>query len=325
MNQIFFIILLSLVVSKVLAQTSPEEYLSAVPVLNINPCSASFEEKQKFREDLDKISNAMKDDMEARQQEAEQLNEANRDQERINGLIKAGYSREDAIKLQNADNMSEAELMALANQMMMNKNNMTVDDYKRAADLDTAAQLRWSKAHSTEMMADMDAEKLEKDQLALKRDIDLQVEFQFQRDKMRAGESKYIQQLDTLDKEAREARLVLEKEIEKARADLEKCETGQCEQIRERMRVLRDDFCNEFTPEYLVIIEQYRIYIEKNIPEYYKLEELQMKSLKSQTGTKDPNYKPGSMPLGMVESYISVLNDAFKYSLNNNFGGPVIR
>lgn len=322
----FFILLIGFLLSSdVLAQKTAEEYLAAVPQLTFNPCTADYEQKQKFKEDLGVLSDSAKSEMEARQQASEQFQAEHQDEEQENILKGLGYSEEQAKKLKNADQMSEAEKMAIANQMMMNKYNMDIDDLKKVAGYDTAAQRRWVKAQSTSSMADMDPEKNKSEQLKMKQNIDLQTELKFQNDKLRAGEDKYMQQLRKLDKEADSARIMLDEQLEKARKDLENCSNDQQrDQIKGHMENLMDDYCKQFTPKYLEIIEQYKGYIERNFPEYYKLEELQIRSLEAQTGVKDPNYRKGTIPIGIVGTYINLLADAFKYRVNDGFGMLII-
>jgi hypothetical protein len=319
------LILALILFSHVLAQKTAEEYLAAIPQLTFNPCTATQEQKQKFKEDLAALSDSAKAEIEARQQASEQFQAEHQDEVQENVLKGLGYSEEQAKKLKNADQMSDEEKMVIANQMMMNKYNMDIDDLKKAATLDTAGQRRWVKAQSTSSMADMDPEKNKSEQIKTKQDIDLRTELKFQNDKLRAGEDKYMQQLRKLDKEADSARIVLDEQLEKARKDLENCSNDQQrDQIKGHIENLMDDYCKQFTPKYLEIIEQYKGYIQKNLPEYYKLEELQIKSLEAQTGVKDPNYRKGTMPIGIVGTYINLLMDAFKYRVNDGFGMLII-
>jgi hypothetical protein len=321
MKYLFTFLIGLILFSDAFAQKTAEQYLASVPQLTFNPCTADYEQKQKFKEDLGNFDTVMKADLEARQQQSEQFQAEHQEEEQEYVLKGLGYSEEQAKKLKNADQMSDAEKMAIANQMMMNKYNMDIDDLKKVAGYDTAAQRRWVKAQSTSSMADMDPEKTKSDQIKTKQDIDLRTELKFQNDKLRAGEDKYMQQLRKLDKEADSARIVLNEQLEKARKDLENCSNDQQrDQIKGHIENLMDDYCKQFTPKYLEIIEQYKGYIQKNLPDYYKLEELQIKSLESQTGVKNPNYKTGSVPMGMVGSYVSLLSESFKYSLSNNFG-----
>lgn len=187
------LLLVSMLFSDVFAQETAEEYLAAVPQLTFNPCTADYEQKQKFKEDLGNFDTLLKADLEARQQQSEQFQAEHQNEEQEYVLKSLGYSEEQAKKLKNADQMSDAEKIAIANQMMMNKYNMDIDDLKKVAGYDTAAQRRWAKAQSTSSMADMDSEKSKSDQIKMKQDIDLRTELKLQNDMLRAGEDKYIQ------------------------------------------------------------------------------------------------------------------------------------
>ncbi len=324
MNRLFFIVIFYLLISNVLAQKTAEEFLAAVPVLSFNPCIADYPQKQEFKEEIQMLNDSLRSELEARRQESEQFQEEHRGEELVNVLMKQGYSREQAEKLKNADQMSEEEQMAIANEMMMNKNYMTIEDYKKVADYDTAAQRRWAQSQSTIMMADMDSKKVEEEQEKFKHDFDLQNELLFQNNKVRAGQDKYLQQIYILDKEADSARILMDQQLDKERKNLENCTNDQQrDQIEGRMKNLMDNYCRQFTPRYLEIVHQFKVYVEQNLCEYDKLEELQIRSLESQTGVKNPDYKTGSMSLGIVGTYISLLSDSFKYSLDNNLGLPI--
>lgn len=324
MNRLFFIAIFYLLISNVLAQKTAEEYLAAVPVLSFNPCAADYSQKQEFREEIQMLNDSLSAELEARRQESEQFQEEHQAEEQVNVLMKLGYTREQAEKLKNADNMSEEERLAIANEMMMNKNYMTIEDYKKVADYDTAAQRRWAQSQSTIMMADMDSKKVEEEQEKFKHDFDLQNEFMFQNNKVRAGQDKYLQQIHTLDKEADSARRLLDQQLDKERKNLENCTNDQQrDQVEGRMKNLMDTYCRQFTPRYLEIIDRFKVYISHNLSEYDKLEKLQIRSIESQTGVKNPDYKIGSMSLGLVGTYISLLSDSFKYSLYNNLGLPI--
>lgn len=321
LNLVAFILL----VFNAFAQKTAEEYLASVPALTFNPCTVDYEQKQQFKDEITQFGDSLRADLEARKQASENFQQDNQDEENINVLMKLGYTREQAEKLKNADLMSEEELMAITDEMMMNKNNMTLDDYKKVADLDTAAQQRWAKANSTMYMADADSERINKEQLEIKQDFDLQTELQYQKDKVRAGEDKYLQKLRKLDKEADSAKILLNRELDNARLELENCDNSQCDQIREHMGKLMENYCKRFTPSYLEIVEQFKVYIEHNLPEYYKLEELQIRSLEAQTGVKDPNYRKGTMPIGIVGTYVNLVAGAFKYRVNDGFGMLIIQ
>lgn len=317
MNRTWITLLFSMLTLLLSAQNTANDFLGMLPRLYFEPCTASQEQKDEFLAKLHSVDSLLRSQIEADNTGSEEFQAEHEEEARINVLMKLGYTREQAEKLKDADNMSEDELMAIANEMMVNKNNVSLDEYEKVSEYDTAAQGRWAQSQSTIYMAEVqiDPEKYQKEQVAIKTDFDLQNEIQFQRVKLRAGEDKYRQQIDTLDKQAVIARIKMEEKIEDLQKDLENCQNDtQRDMIKERMYQLRIEFCNEFTPRYLQITEQFKAYIIANVNEYMKFEEMQARSLESQTGIKDPNYKPGAYTKGIVSGYISLLADVFKYA-----------
>jgi hypothetical protein len=326
MKKLFYFSVCIFLTFNALGQKTAEEYLSSVPSLSFSPCTGSNSQIEKFITDLDFVDSTIRADLQLREEESEQFQQEHQDESMQNIITKLGYSKEDAQKLKNADNMSEEELLAIANKMMENKTTMNLDDLKKVSDYDTAAQQRWMKAQSTIMMADAqaDPEKTKQEQLEIKNKFDLQNEVLDLSKELRAGESKYQQQLDSLNSEAKDAKKILDERLDKARKQLEDATSeSQRDQIEKYMKDLADSYCKNYTPRYLQIVEEYKHYLEIRLKDYYNLEMLQNNLTELQTGIKDPNYKPGSVPIGMVGSYIGLLNNAFQYCVHpGGFGVP---
>lgn len=326
MKPLFALALSFLFVSGAFAQITPVDFLGAVPQPPYDPCKLSLEEKTKFLDNMarfDTIFQAKMDEYQAAGND--KYLEENQDEATVNTLMKAGYSREDAEKMKDLDNMSEEEKIAMANKMMMSKYNMDMDEMKKVADSGTTYQRRWVKAQSTMMMADaqLDPEGNQKKQLDIKNDLELQQNMKFLTDKLRAGENKYQEKIREIDVEADSAMLVLRPKLEKMQKDLEEG-NGNSNQIIDQIVSLRKRYCERFTPAYLETVEAYKGYIAEHMQEYFELEEMQVKSMERQTGMKNPDYKPGAGPMGIVGSYRSLVGGAFKYNLNADWGAQFI-
>ena len=326
MKKLFFLAICTFVYAVSFAQTTPMEFLNAVPQPPTNLlCGAGIDEKQRFNEyfaHFDSLYQAKIDEFKAGNNN--KYIEEHQDEAVVNSFMKAGYSREDAEKMKNP-NLSEQEKIAIANRMMMSKYNMDIDEAKKVAKSDTAAQRRWVKAQSTTMMADaqLNPEGNQKKQLDIKNDLDLQQEMKWLQDKLRAGENKYLEKIREIDVEADSAMSELRPKLEKLQKDLEEG-NGSSHQIIDQIVSLRQRYCERFTPTYLETVEGYKGYIAEHMQEYYQLEDMQVKSMERQTGMKNPNYKPGAGPMGMVGSYRSMVGSAFKYNMNADWGAQFI-
>ena len=158
MKTFFALVLSSLLFSNTFGQNNPMEFLNAVPQPPYNPCGMSVEQKMQFFDKIAGFDTIYSAKMAEYQQGDDKFQEEHQDEETVNALMKAGYSRQDAEKMKNLDNMSEQEKTAMANQVMLNQYNMTLVEAQKVADYDTASQHRWAKAQSTMMMADAQAD-----------------------------------------------------------------------------------------------------------------------------------------------------------------------
>lgn len=299
-------------------QENAVQFLSETPSPPSNPCNMSGEAEKKFNEDILKVSNGLELAIQKKSDDEEQFMKDHEDQMKTNMIEDAGYSKEQAKQLQDADKMTDEQKMAMVNQMMMEKSNMNLDDFKKLAKMDTASQKRWAQGYATMAMAEAsaDPQKMEKDQKHYKDSYNLISQQKFQIDKIQAGQSKYLEQLDALNKQADSAFVLLREKLDKLDEDLANCENDACrDQIDQERRRIQEAYCARFTPDYIDIITQYKIYIEKSLPDYDLLDELNNKVTESQTRVKNTAFSPGLSALSLVKSYVYLVTDSFKFRL----------
>lgn len=326
MKQIFFLVVCTLLSAALLGQNTPMEFLNAVPQPPYDPCKLTITEKTQFLDQMARFDTIYQAKLDKYKEVGnDKYLEDHQEEAIVNTLMKAGYSREDAEKMKDPDNMSEEEKIALANQLMMSKYNMNMDDAKKVAKYDTAAQRRWVKAQSTMMMAEtqINQEGSQKEQLEIKNDLELQQKMKWLQDKLRAGENKYLEKLREIGVEANSAMSELNPKLEKLQKDLAEG-NGNSRQIIDQIVSLRTKYCESFTPNYLETVEGFKGYIAEHMQEYFELEEMQVKSMETQTGTKNPDYVQGAGPMGIVGSYMHLVSEAFKYNLNAEWGAQFV-
>ena len=325
MKRITAIIPIFFLSSLIFGQNTPMEFLNAVPQPPSNLCNATMEQKMQFLDKIASFDTSYSAKMDEIQQGNEKFHKQHQDEEIINSLMKAGYSREEAEKMKNLDNLSEEQQEALANQVMMNQYNMSMGEAKKVADYDTASQRRWAKAQSTMMMADAqyDSEKNTKKQLEIKKDLDLQQEIKWLQDKLIAGENKYQDKMRQIDSKADSSMSKLNPLIEKLYKDLNDG-NGNSNQIINQIIAIRKEYCEKFTPDYLETVEGFKGYIAEHMEEYSELEEMQVELSERQVGIRNPDFKPGAIAMGRVGRYRSLIGDAFKYNLNTDWGAQFI-
>jgi hypothetical protein len=325
MKRITAIIPIFFLSSLTFGQNTPMEFLNAVPQPPSNLCNATMEQKMQFFDKIASFDTIFQIRMEEYSKKNEQFQEEHQDEATVNALIKAGYSREEAEKMKNLDNLSEEQQEALANQVMMNQYNMSMGEAKKVADYDTASQRRWAKAQSTMMMADAqyDSEKNTKKQLEIKKDLDLQQEIKWLQGKLIAGENKYQDIMRQIDSKADSAMSKLNPQIEKLYKDLNDG-NGNSNQIINQIIAIRKEYCESFTPDYLETVEGFKVYIAENMEDYSELEKMQVELSERQVGIRNPDFKPGAIAMERVGSYRNLIGDAFKYNLNTDWGAQFI-
>ena len=306
-------------------QHTPMEYLNAIPNPPSDPCGFDIGQKTQFLDDMKNALSPFAEDTEKERAASEKFQEEHQEEQTISTLMKAGYTREQAEKMKNLDNMSDEEKMKMANEMMMSKYNMDINEMKKVAKSDTVYQKNWVKATSTMMMADaqVQPDKNTKEQIEIKDRLKLQDEIEYLQDKLTAGENKYIDMLTELELDADTALSEINPQIDKLYKDLAEG-NGNTDQIIDKIVTLRQKYCEKFTPRYLDIIEGYKGYVAEHFQEYFRLEELQLKLAESQGILKDPNYKPGKLAMGRAGSYASMVSDVFKFNLNADIGAQFI-
>ncbi len=307
------------------AQSTPLDFLGAVPQPPYQLCEAGIQEKMEFLDQFARFDSLLQARMEEYDAKGnDQYMEDHREEAMVNTLMKSGYSREDAVKMTDP-NLSEQEKIAIANRMMVSRYNMDMDEAKKVAKLDKAAQQRWAKAQSTGMIAEaqLDPEGNQKKQIEIKGDIELQQNIKYLQDKLRAGENKFLDQIREIDVKADSAMSELRPKLEKLQKALEEG-NGDSHKIIDEIVSLRQQYCEKFTPGYLKTIEGFKGYVADHLREYTDLEEMLVESMERQTGIKNPDYKPGQMAMGMVGSYRSLVGGAFKYNLNAEWGAQFV-
>ena len=325
MKRITTIIPIFFLSSLTFGQNTPLEFLNAVPQPPANLCKTTIEIKTQFLDRIASFDTIFQARMDEYSKEKEQFQEEHKDAATVNALIKAGYSREEAEKMKNLDNVSDEQQEALAIQMMITQYSMSMDEAQKVADYDTASLHHWAKAQSTMMMAEAqyDSEKNTKKQLEIKSDLELQQEIKWLQDKLLAGENKYLEKLRQIDSKADSAMLKLNPQIDQLYKDLNDG-GGNSKQVIDKIVSLRRIYCQTFTPDYLETVEGFKGYIAENMDEYSELEEMQVELSERQVGIRNPDFKPGAIAMERVVSYRSLIGDAFKYNLNTVLGAQFI-
>jgi hypothetical protein len=325
MKQIAIIALLIGLSAFTMGQKTAMEYFAKLPDIPGNCCAMDDSSRVWYMDNLREVSNEISEDAHARTEALNEFMEAHRGEAEVNAMKNAGFEGMDVEKLKKMDtkHMSEEQKTAMADQLMQQYMNMSMEEVKKLKSYDTAGQRRWAQAYSTERMADQsaDPEKLKKDQLRNKSMFDLQQKLKYLNDVMNARWDKYTQMFDTLKKEADTARADLDRRQRPLYAQLDSGDLDDSQREAILDQIYRQNFshCQQYNPEYCKILFEYKTTLFKTLmkADYDTLENVQHESIKYQTGLDDPSYEPGLFAIQAVQRYATLLGTVFIYSVGN--------
>ncbi len=298
-------------------QSTPLSFLYAAPNPPENVCQMQGDAKSDLQAKIAELTDSLVAIIDRQSMLAEENAEKNADEMNAGALRNAGFSGVRAKDVKNAENMSDEEVEALANQMVQQRLNMSMGDLKDLDKLDTVGQKAWAEGIGAEQMANAQTnpKQTKDEQVRFKSQKNMVSQQKSMMDKQAAGESKYRQQLDLLDKDAAKAKKDLDILLEPLFKKLQTASDDAAVGIRQQIHALQDQYCLKFTPRYLIILADYKEYIRKVLPETSKMEANQNKLTKSQTGVDKNIVQTNQLGFEQVKAYYFLLGNIFKYKL----------
>jgi hypothetical protein len=154
MRRTLFILILVIPVITLSAQSVTESYLNKTPELPTDSCNITFVQVENFTSQvsmlLQQVDNAI-GEMNRNSRQSAKTNEAAYKEQAMKQMAQSGVSQEDMAKMKSGK-MTAAEKQALANKMMMQQTNISVDEMKAVQGMSDAGKKAYSEALATEMM-----------------------------------------------------------------------------------------------------------------------------------------------------------------------------
>jgi type I site-specific restriction endonuclease len=245
----------------------------------------------------------------------------------------SGLSDADIQKLKNK-NLSKEEKKKIADKMLQNKANISMEEIERLKKMSKEGKEAWAEAYSTEVMANMqsgDSVKTE-EQIKMEKELDkntklneLVKEQKLIIDRIYAVDKKYANQMEELRKEDSIQTVILEAKLEPLRKQLLGYPTKeQQKSIYQEMAQHYLTYCNKLSPMNINMIANAKESLEPLLPEYDRLEELNTEINKIMLGAKDGLNSPGLMQLGAVKSLINIMADTYSYTIPQDIALKVL-
>lgn len=317
MKQIALVAFTTFLFLATFGQPTPLSFLVAAPNPPENVCQLKGDAKSDLQTKISELTDSLVAIIDRQSALAAENVEKNADERGAGALRNVGFTGVNAKDVKNAENMSDEELEALANKMIKKRLNMLMGDLKDLDKLDTVGQKAWAEGVGTEQMAkaQTNPQQAQAEQLRIKSQKNMASQQKAMMDKQNASESKYSQQLDLLDKDAAKAKTELDIRLKPLFKQLESASDDQRVSINSQIHNYQDEYCLKFTPRYLEILANYKVYIIKILPETNKMEANQNKLTKSQTGVDKNIVEANQIGFEKVKAYYFLLGNIFKYKL----------
>jgi hypothetical protein len=299
------------------SQKTPESFLGIMPSPPSGICGMSSANISPFAEKVNKLSSQIEEEIKKRKEERSSHLEDDKTKMLQNLAGQTGLSAADMAKLQGGGQLSEAEGMALANRMMGQKYNMSVEEAKKVGKMGKEGQKAWAEGYSAEMMAEAqaDPDKFKKDQTKNKKIFDLVAEQSQLATQLQAEEAIIQNRLDEINQKDTIERKRLNELLAplEAEANSTSISEARLKAIALQMYSLRLRYCQIMTPLYVELVNRRLVIVKANLPLKYRLQEVSDELTAIQTGAKNEKVAPDLMALDSVYRYITFLGNVFKY------------
>ncbi len=290
------------------ADETPQSFLGMLPDLPDQTCQTTPQAREAYRKRLADVRKPLELEIKRRKQL-----QAAGDRERKKAMPK----------------LTKEQREALADKMLQDKLNLSLDEIKRLKQLSKEGRRAWAGSLATEQMAvgaaDPDAAKA--DQEKNFKMIDLANELRLRESEFAAAAGKYATQFSDLSKEFEDERA--EHNREEAEEAKQRAATNSSDSAGPVQKNYH--YCDRYSPRYLEIAVQYRRWVLGVLPACTQLEKLEYEMLKATTDQAnaigagnlpavplppEPAYDGGTRALAVIRDCLKVLEDAYRYDVD---------
>jgi hypothetical protein len=291
------------------AQVSPESIVIKVPSMP-SDCTEKVA-WDNFFEQLNKLKTEVREEISLRKSKAKSNSKGLDEQAAKNMMNQMGYSVSDA-DIQKMKTASKEQKKAIADKMLQQNMNMSVEEAKKVSKMSPEAQKAWGEAMSTEMMAEAQANP-DKSKAAQMNNMNMYEMVQEQSQlaqKMQAGIMKFEEKLA-------EFNLIKDKasqEYEKCCEDIDKKYAGMVnrtlgtehyESIKIEKESCFQNFGCKMIPTQKALFDERFKDIVASGNDYNRMDVLTNELASATTGSKKEIYEPGLMYLETLYEFFS--------------------
>lgn len=307
------------------AQSLFESYIKRVPELPKDSCNISRAEMESFVERCSALKDELSEVIEERTRLAEEYAESNRGTMEDNAVRQIqkqyGISDEDINKMKSSEDMTDAEKKAMANKMVMQQTNMSMEEIQNMSKMSEAGKKAYAEAYATEAMANAQADpkKYAPDKNATNL-YSLTNEQQTLNQKIMAGQQKIANLIAAIENDPERKAMVdrmskWNAKLTSMMGEVSDYEAHVMDSIGGLITKEEIKYCNKFTPRYRAVLKQDLANLKASVPDCNRLDEVTGELMKLQTGVSPAPESSEASSLAVLNGYIGHLKSAYQYKL----------
>ena len=322
MRRLLFILICICCTAVTSAQFLTEGYLSKTPSLPKDSCDITFAQVESFKSQVNNILNQVDisiGQMNRNSRQAAKANEAASKEQAMKQMAQYGMSQEDMAKMKSGK-MTAADKQALANKMMMQQTNISVDEMKATRGMSQEGKKAYTEALTTEMMAAGQAGHIKSSAAGNAPVVGTLVMEQQQIMTRISDRYQKIPGLyDAIENDPERQQMITRMANWKSKwTSLGGVDAGQGKQMDSLQILIKKEqikYCDKFTPLYRNALRKHLSVIKSSLPDYRRLAEITGQIAESQTGV--PAAAGGNDITGLtaLKEYLARLSDAYRYKL----------
>jgi len=305
------------------SQLTPEAYIRKIPALPTDTCNTSKIGIQNFTNQVNSLNEQVQSDARLRTKQAKanaQTNEAAMKEGAMKQMSQQyGMSEEDMNKMRNAKNLTPAEKQAMANKMMMQQTNISMDEAKNLKKTSEEGKKAWAEGYANEAMATSQTNPKTDGGNSAMNISTLMEEQNTLNLKVTSWEQAIDARYQQLDNDP-SGKAMLDK-ISKwksewtAMAGVDYGQGSKMDSLASMIRNEQIDYCRKFTSQYWIILKEHIANVNNSLPEYRRIEAISGEILEIQNNVTSPDAGSDIMCLESVIRYLDRLRQAYKYKL----------
>jgi hypothetical protein len=319
-----FLILISIVLMAG-AQTKTDEFLKRIPSLPVDSCNITKAMVDSFTEQVSdlykEIRNEIRQLNNQTKQSAKNSEAAAKDAALTQLSQQYGMSQEDLAKIRNAKNLTPEERKALANKMMSQQTNMSMDEAKSIGNMSDAGKQAYAESYATEAKAVSKVDpKSQAGNVKAENISQLISDQQEITGKIDATSQKILALYSMIENDPSQQIMIdkINKWMDKW-SSMSGVDYGQGKQMDSLAMLIKNEknkYCDKFTPKYRAAIRQHLSILKSSLPDYLNLGNITFEITKIQTGILLPPETKETKALEAINEFLAKLKDAYIFKLS---------